>query len=141
VRVGGLGQQRGVVDARQRLGLGHARPQLQGALVQSGRLAVGVDLVGLVGRPHGGGEGRRLVTGRQVVMGDAGRQPRAATLRLHAVLERPGQREVQLGVLAGQQVVVDDLAQQRVAEGVVALVVGGDHVAGGRLAQGLAQCA
>ena len=58
---------------------------------------------------------------------------------LHAVLERAGEREVQLGVLAGQQVVVDDLAQQRVAEGVVALVVDRHHVAGRGLAQGLAQ--
>ena len=139
VRVGGLGEQRRVVDARQRLGVGHARPQLQGALVQGRRLAVGMDLIGLVGRPHGGGEGRRLVAGREVVVGDARRQPRAAPLRLHAVLERPGQREVQFGVLAGQQVVVDDLAQERVAEGVVALVVGRDDVAGRRLAQGLAQ--
>ena len=64
---------------------------------------------------------------------------RAAALRLHAVLERAREREVQLGVLAGQQVVVDDLAQEGVAEGVVALVVGCDHVAGRRLAQGLAQ--
>jgi hypothetical protein len=90
---------------------------------------VGVDLVGLVGRADGGGEGRGLVAGREIVMGDARRQPRAAALLLHAVLERPRQREVQLGVLAGQQVVVDDLAQQRVAEGVVALVVGRDDVA------------
>ena len=139
VRGGGPAQQRGVVDPGQRLGVGHARPQLQRALVEARGLAVGVHLLGRVARAHGGGEPRRLVAGGQVVVGDARREPGVAALLLHAVLERARERQVQLGVLAGQQVVVDDLAQQRVAEGVVALVVDLDHVAGRRLAQGLAQ--
>ena len=49
-------------------------------------------------------------------------------------LERAGEREAQL-MLAGQQVVVDDLAQQRVAERVAAALVGDDHVRLRRLAQ------
>src|SRR3954469_12309730 len=51
-------------------------------------------------------------------------------------LERLGERVVQLGALAGQQVVDHDLAQQRVAEGVAVVVGGDDEVAGDRLAQG-----
>ena len=43
-------------------------------------------------------------------------------------LERARQRQMQLGVLARQQVVVDDLAQQRVAELVAATGVGDDAV-------------
>ena len=58
---------------------------------------------------------------------------------LRARLERAGEREVQLRALAGQQVVGDDLAQQRVAEGVAALLVGDDELRGGGLPQRLAQ--
>ena len=48
---------------------------------------------------------------------------------------------MQLGALAGQQVVDDDLAQQRVPERVEALLVGDDELRGDRLAQRLAQLA
>ena len=53
-------------------------------------------------------------------------------------LERPRQRQVQLGALARQEVVVDGLAQQRVAEH-VAVALGDDDVARDRLAQPVAQ--
>ena len=46
---------------------------------------------------------------------------------------------VQLGALAGQQVVVHDLTEQRVAEAVVAALVGDDDVRLGGLAQRRAQ--
>ena len=56
-----------------------------------------------------------------------------------AALQRARQREVQLGPLAGQQVVGDDLAQQRVPERVAALLVGDDELRGDRLAERVAQ--
>ena len=56
-----------------------------------------------------------------------------------AALERRGDAAVQLGALAGQQVVGDDLALQGVAEGVRPLAAGHDEVRGDRLAQRLAQ--
>ena len=55
------------------------------------------------------------------MVGDRGRAVRAApALVPRALLERERDRAVQLGVLARQEVVVDDLAQQRVAEAVEA---------------------
>ena len=61
--------------------------------------------------------------------------PVSATWRL----ERARQRQVQLGVLAREQVVVDDLAQERVAELVAPAGVGHDHVRLGGLAHDGAQ--
>ena len=49
-------------------------------------------------------------------MGRLGGQVGALALALDALLERARERGVHLGALARQQVVVDDLAQQRVAE-------------------------
>ena len=54
-------------------------------------------------------------------------------------LERAREREVQLGALAGQQVVGDHLAEQRVAEPVAALGVDRDDLGGDAVAQRLAQ--
>ena len=65
----------------------------------------------------------------------AGRDPDAVGAGLRPALERAREREVQLRVLARQQVVVDDLAQQRVAEAVHAVRAGDDQVRGGGLAQ------
>ena len=125
--------------AGQRLGVGHAVPDLQRALEQPGGLAVGVDARGGLRRVDAGAQRGRLVARRAVVVRDAGADPRAVAARLDAALERAGEREVQLGVLARQQVVVDDLAQQRVAEAVQAVLAGDDQVAGGGLAQRDAQ--
>ena len=95
-----------------------------------------------LGGAHGRGERGGLVAGGDVVVGDRGRAVRAAAaVAPRSLLERERDRAVQLGVLAGQQVVVDDLAQQRVAEGVEALLVGDDDVAGDRLAQRVAHLA
>jgi hypothetical protein len=66
---------------------------------------------------------------------------RAAAGLGSAPLERLRERPVQLGPLARQQVVLDDLAQQRVAEGVAALGIGDDDLAGDRLAQPFVQLA
>ena len=56
-----------------------------------------------------------------------------------AVLERARQRQVHVRPLARQQVVDHDLAQERVAEHVAALLVGDDELGGDGLAQGVAQ--
>ena len=54
-------------------------------------------------------------------------------------LERASQSEMQLDALAGQQVVDDDLAQQRVPERVAVLVIGDHELRGDGLAQRFAQ--
>ncbi len=100
---------------------------------------MGVHALGRVGGADGGDERLALGAGGQVVVGDAGGDQRVLAGLLGLVLERAGEREVQLGVLAGQQVVVDDLAQQRVAELVAPALVGDDHVRLGRLAHDRAQ--
>jgi hypothetical protein len=121
-----------VVHAHERLRVGDAIPELERSRVQRRRLAVGVHgLRGLRG-PDARGERLRLVPGGVVVVRDPRRQVGAA-MRGHALgapLQRAREREVQLGALAGQQVVDDDLAQQRVAERVAAFLVG-DHELGG----------
>ena len=66
-------------------------------------------------------------------------QVHAVALVLERALERARDRAVQLGPLARQQVVVDDLAQQRVAEAVAAVGVRDRDLAADRLAQPLAQ--
>ena len=74
-------------------------------------------------------------------MGDARGQMRAAVARqpFGPCLQRTRQRQVQRRALAGQQVVDDHLAQQRVAERVEALVVGDDELRGDGLAHGHAR--
>ena len=62
------------------------------------------------------------------MVGDAGAEDRVVAALGGLGLERARQGEVQLGVLAREEVVVDDLAQQRVAELVAAARVGDDHV-------------
>ena len=117
-----------MVAAGELLGVRHAVPELQRARVQRRGLAVGVHGLGGLRRAHAAPERPRLVAGRVVVVRDPGREVRAAVGRqpLGAPLQRAREREVQLGALARQQVVDHDLAQQRVAEGVAALLVG-DH--------------
>ena len=67
-------------------------------------------------------------------MGDRRREPGPPSPGSRASRAR-ATATVQLGALAGQQVVVDDLAQQDVAERVAVAVVDGDDVAGDRVAQ------
>ena len=124
-------------DLRHRVG--HARPQVERALEQRAGLAVGVDALRGVGGAHGRHERLALAAGREVVVGDAGRDERVLAGLRGLGLERARQRQVQLRVLARQQVVVDDLAQQRVAELVAPARVGDDHVGLGGLAHDGAQ--
>ena len=68
--------------------------------------------------------------------GDRGRQLDAlVVLVIGAVLERAGEREVKLAPLAGKQVVVQRLAQQRVAEAQAGRLARHQHLLGDRLAQ------
>ena len=61
-----------------------------------------------------------------------------APARLGSALQRLGERQVQRGPLARQQVGIGGLLEQRVAEGVAVAVVD-EHVMGDRLAQRLEQ--
>ena len=136
---GGALEQVGLVGAGQRRGVGHAVPQLERALEQRGALAVGLHLHRGDAGAHGGRQRGRLVARGEVVVRDRGRALGArAARRRGRLLERARQRAVQLGALAGQQVVVHRLAQQRVAQR-VAVAVEHDDLAGDRLAQRLAQ--
>ncbi len=131
-------EQRHAVGAGPLLGVGYAVPQLERALEQRLRLAVRVDALG-----GGGGVDRPLerlglLAAGGVVVGDGGRQHRAGAL-LEPVAERLGEPQVQRRPLAGQQVVVDHLAQQRVPEPVPAVLTGEQDVALDRLAQRVAQ--
>ena len=138
-RRGCLLQQGRLVGAREGRGVRDAVPQLQRALEQGGSLAVGVDGDRGVAGAHRGGERGRLITRGVVVVGDRGRALRAAVLAaLGVLLQRAGERPVQLGALTRQEVVVDRLAQQRVAEP-VAIALGHDDVAQDGLAQRLPQ--
>ncbi len=131
---GGDAQQLDVVDPRDGLGVRHAVPQLERALVERRRLAVGVHPLGGLACPHRPLERGGLVAGRRVVVSDGGRVVGAFVLLLDA-----GQREVQLGALAGQQVVRDHLAEQCVAHPVAALGVGLDEAGGDPVAQRVPQ--
>ena len=127
-----------MVLARPRLGVRHAVPQLERALEQRPRLAVRVDALGGRRGVHRPLERGGLLAGGGEVVGDGGGEHRARLL-VDALLERAREREVQRGALARQQVVLHDLAQQRVAEAVAAVVVGDEDVAVDRLAQRVAQ--
>ena len=135
-RVARAMQQRDLVQAGHLGGVGDAVPQLEGALEQRGGLAEGVDGLGRRGGAHARAQRVALVAGRGVVMGDAGGDLRTVGTVAGAALERGGEGAVQLGALARQEVVGDDLAQERVAEGVAVVGLGDDEVAG----DGLAQC-
>ena len=132
---GGLLDQLELVRAGERGGVGHARPQLERALEERRALAVGLDVHRRPAGAHRGGQRGRLVPGREVMVRDRGCALRAGR---RAGLARLREPPVQVGALAGQQVVVHGLAQQRVAER-VAIAVGHDDVSGHRLAQGVAQ--
>ena len=62
---------------------------------------------------------------------------RQVAQELGALLQRLGDPPVQRGVLAGEQVAVDRLADQRVAEGVHAVGAGDQHLVGDGLARAL----
>ena len=82
-----------------------------------------------------GSQRRGLVAGGRVVAGDHRRAFELAVAGRVLVLEREREREVPLAALARQQIVVQRLAQQRVAEAEALILVGDQHLLGERLAQ------
>jgi len=139
VGLGGAPEQRRAVGARERLRVGDAIEELDRALEQRRRLAVGVNALGGAGGEHRRAQRRRLVAGRGEVVGDLGGEVDAQPLALGARLERLREAQVERRALPGQEVVVHHLAQQRVAEAIAPVGVDGDDVVGHRLAQRLAQ--
>ncbi len=128
-----------MIDADQLGRARNARPEVERALQLRGGLAGGVHALGCVRGAHRGGERPVLAAGRQVVVGDAGAQQGLVPAGSGLLLQRAGQCEVQLGMLAGKQVVVHDLAQQGVAEAVAPALVRRDDVRLRGLAQRRAQ--
>jgi hypothetical protein len=91
-------------------------------------------VLGLPRRPHRSGQRERQVVRGHRVVGELGR--RALLPVLGEVLGVAG---VQPAALAGQQLGVDRLAQQRVPEDVGIARVGHQHVVGDGIAQGLVE--
>jgi hypothetical protein len=139
--VGRLHQQVDLAHAGHLLRLRHALPEPQRAFAQRERLVERVHPLGRRRGSHRGGERGRLVARGQPVVGDLGGQVHALALALDRLLQGARDGAVQLGPLARQQVVVDHLAQQRVAEAVAAVGVRDRDLAAHGLAQPLAQLA
>ncbi|MGA4729983.1 hypothetical protein ACPB67_21400 [Micromonospora taraxaci] len=137
-RVQGLLQQRQVVHVEQVGGVGHQLPQLQRPLQQSALLGVRVPVGGGAGRGLRGDEGTRVVVRGVPVVGDLGRGPPGGD-QVRLRLDRGGEAGVQSGVLAGEQLVVYGLADQRVPELVVTVAVGHHQLGGHGGAQRLLQ--
>ena len=136
--LGGAGEHGDAVGAGQRLGVRHLVPQVERAVEQRRHLAVGVHALGGRRGAHRGGQRRRLVARRGEVMGDGGGGLRAGTV-VEMLLQRPRQAQMQLGALGGKQVLLDDLAQERVAESRDAVVLHDQDVRVDGLAQRVAQ--
>ena len=136
--VGGSGEEGDAIRARQPLGIRNAMPQLERALEQRRRLAVGIRAGGGRRGAHRGGQRRRLVTGGGEVVGDGGRGLRAGAV-VEALIERARERQVQLRALAGEQVLGDHLAQEGMAEPIRAVVPDDQDVTLDGLAQRVAE--
>ena len=109
--------------------VGHAVPQRQRVLELPQRLAGRVDALRLHARRHRRRERPRQVVRAVPVAGELGLRRRGVGLH------RPRQRRVQRGPLAGQQVLVDRLADERVAERVRPVGVGDEQLVRDRLAR------
>ena len=136
--VGGPDEHADAVGTGPRLGIRHPVPQLERAVEQRRHLVVCVHALGGCRGAHRGGERRRLVTRRGEVRGDRRGDLRVRAL-VEAMLERARQPQVQLGPLAGEQLLLDDLAQERVAEPVHVVVLHDQDVTVDGLAQRVAQ--
>ncbi len=137
----GAVQEVDVVDAEQLLGVRDAVPQLQGALEQVARLAGGVHGGRGLAGAHRRDERARAIAGGVVVVRDHRRGGRLdADLAVEPALERLGDREVQLGLLAGEEVVVPrPRAAARGGTRRVPSCVGEQDVMGDGLAHAVAQ--
>jgi hypothetical protein len=143
---GGIGrlrtprQQQRTVHAGALLGVRHPVPQLKDTLQLQLGLSKGVDLLGGRGGLDAGGQGTRVVTGSRPVVGQACRPARRSIPSLQAGFQGTGKGRMQNDPLAGQQLRVDRLGQQRVAEQVAgATRLGQQHLLVDRLAQRLRQ--
>jgi hypothetical protein len=96
------------------------------------RLGGGAEPLGLHTGPHGRGERARDIVTGQVVMGQL---RRGAWVGGQPVLvgQQPGQHAMQPGTLAGQQVGVDGLTEQRVPERIAVRTVRDQQLLGDRL--------
>ena len=122
-------------DPRQRLRFGDPRPERQRPVEQRRRGARRAAAFDRARGVHGAAQRLRLVARGVEVMGDRGGADRQVVVVGQRRLERPRQPQVQLGAFARQQVVVDHLAQQRVAEAVAVVAADQDHLRLDRLAQ------
>jgi len=129
-------QQRHVVDRGDGLRILDAGPQLERAVGEVRRLPECEHALSGLGRGDRRAQRRRLRARGRVVAGD-----RRLALELLLViggavqLQLVGERQVQLGALTREQVVVQRLAQERVAEAEAGLPAGDQHLLGDRLAQ------
>ena len=116
--------------------LGNPWPEHERALGEIGGLSVRVHVPRRERRRHGRAQRRGLVPGGGVMPGDRCGQLGLLLVVVHAPrLERMRQRLVQLAALAREEVVVQRLAQQRVAEHQPVVLRRDQHLLGDRLAQ------
>jgi hypothetical protein len=118
-RVGGLGaarQQRHLVGARALGGVGDPVPQPEHPLQLQLGLGKGRHLLGGGRGRDAGGQGAWLVAGGRPVVGQPRRPAHRHLPGLDTGLQRSGQGGVQPDPFAGQQLTVDRLGHQRVAE-------------------------
>ena len=103
------------VLAETRLGVGDLVPELDRALVLVLRLRERIARLGVLGGGHRCGQRTRQVVGRVPVI----RELRGVGHpRGRARLEGPGERGMEPSPLPGEEIVVDRLLEQRVAEGI-----------------------
>ena len=125
-RIGCFGaarQERYPVQAGARLGVGDPVPQCQRAFELQRGLGEGVHLLGGGGGLDAGGQGPWLVAGCRPVVGQARRLGRPWAVGLGAGVQGACQCRVQADPLAGEELAVDRLGDQRMAE-VVAVAIG-----------------
>ncbi len=139
-RVGAARQQRHSVHAGALLGIRDPVPEREYALELQLGLGEGVHLLGSGGGLDARAQGSWLVAGCRPVVGDARRPRRRSVPRLEAGFQGTGQRGMQVNPLAGEQLAVDRLGDQRVAEDVaLAIRLGEQHLLVDRLTQALEQ--
>jgi len=122
-------------------GVRHALPQRERVLEVPQRLAVGVDALRLDAGRHRRPERPRQVVRRAPVAGELGGHARRGEIaeQRRVALDRLAQRRVQRGPLARQQVLVDRLADERVAERIGAVGVRDQQLVRDSLAGALEQ--
>jgi hypothetical protein len=120
--VGHQPHEAGIVEVAS-LGRTGVVPELERLEVVEGRLLGATHAPGVVARAQAGGERGRVVPGQPRVAGELGGRASGTALLQGARVGR-----VQPGPLAGEEVVVDRLGEQRVAELVVVVAARHEHV-------------